>query len=126
MLTTVRADKLTRIRLGSTRSCGQHGFLPELFKKWGLYDHKRDKKRKPGHDKKTKTNHVVTVILFSRVCYDQSEKELVSGPLKLDPDFGFYQDFVRSRDGVNQLPCLLYVCLSVISTDLFVNSTKSS
>jgi hypothetical protein len=76
-----------------------HGFLPELFRKWGLSssDNKKDNKqknKKTGQDRKTKTNHVVTIILFSRVCYDQSEKDLIEGPLKKDVEFGYYQDFV--------------------------------
>ncbi|KAL7417195.1 hypothetical protein BDY24DRAFT_377030 [Mrakia frigida] len=56
-----------------------HGFLPELFARWS----------------KLKTNHVVTVILFSRVCYDQAELERVEGPLYHDKDFGSYKDFYK-------------------------------
>lgn len=36
----------------------------------------------------------MTIILFSRVCYDQEELQHVSGPLNHDKDFGSYKDFV--------------------------------
>lgn len=56
----------------------KHGFCSELFARF----------------KELKTNHIVTIVLFSRVCYDEDEVNLVEGPLKKDPEFGWYKDFV--------------------------------
>jgi len=82
----------------------QHGFLPELFSRWA----------------RLKTNHVVTIILFSRVCYDQAELERVEGPLYHDKDFGTYKDFVSSTfSSLSQFQCL------ISSPDVFY-STKSA
>ncbi|CDZ97520.1 Uncharacterized conserved protein, contains DEP domain [Phaffia rhodozyma] len=56
-----------------------HGFLPELFARWQAL----------------KTNHVVSIILFSRVYYDSDEKELIDAPIGYDPDSGWYKDFYK-------------------------------
>lgn len=81
----------------------QHGFLPELFARWS----------------KLKTNHVVTVILFSRVCYDQAELERVEGPLYHDKDFGSYKDFVS-------LPLFKFSQLNSNIHSFACSSTKSA
>ncbi|KAG2037378.1 hypothetical protein BDR03DRAFT_920145 [Suillus americanus] len=56
-----------------------HSFLPALFTKW----------REAG------TNHTVTIVLISRVYYDDSEKEYAAGPLRLDEDGRRYKDFYK-------------------------------
>ncbi|KII88192.1 hypothetical protein PLICRDRAFT_41333 [Plicaturopsis crispa FD-325 SS-3] len=56
-----------------------HSFLPALFGKW----------REAG------TNHTVTIVLISRVYYDQSEIEYAAGPLRRDDDGGWYKDFYK-------------------------------
>jgi hypothetical protein len=56
-----------------------HSFLPALFTKW----------REAG------TNHTVTIVLISRVYYDDSEKDYAAGPLRLDEDGRRYKDFYK-------------------------------
>ncbi|ESK89207.1 vacuolar membrane-associated protein iml1 [Moniliophthora roreri MCA 2997] len=56
-----------------------HSFLPALFSKW----------------KEAGTNHTVTIVLISRVYYDQSEIEYASGPLKCDERGTWYKDFYK-------------------------------
>jgi DEP domain-containing protein 5 len=56
-----------------------HSFLPALFEKW----------RDAG------TNHIVTIVLISRVYYDQSEVEYAAGPLRRDEDGNWYKDFFK-------------------------------
>lgn len=56
-----------------------HSFLPALFTKW----------REAG------TNHTVTIVLISRVYYDDSETEYAAGPLRLDEDGRRYKDFYK-------------------------------
>ncbi|EIN07073.1 hypothetical protein PUNSTDRAFT_114572 [Punctularia strigosozonata HHB-11173 SS5] len=56
-----------------------HSFLPALFEKW----------RDAG------TNHIVTIVLVSRVYYDQSEIEYAAGPLRQDEDRNWYKDFYK-------------------------------
>lgn len=56
-----------------------HSFLPALFNKW----------REAG------TNHIVTIVLISRVYYDSSETEYAAGPLRRDDDGNWYKDFYK-------------------------------
>jgi len=56
-----------------------HSFLPALFAKW----------REAG------TNHTVTIVLISRVYYDDSELEYAAGPLREDEDGRWYKDFYK-------------------------------
>ncbi|KAG5644049.1 hypothetical protein DXG03_009201 [Asterophora parasitica] len=56
-----------------------HSFLPALFQKW----------REAG------TNHIVTIVLISRVFYEESEIAYAAGPLRQD-DYGkWYKDFFK-------------------------------
>lgn len=56
-----------------------HSFLPALFTKW----------REAG------TTHIVTIVLISRVFYDESEVEYAAGPLRKDDDGRWYKDFFK-------------------------------
>ncbi|KAI6166822.1 hypothetical protein EDD17DRAFT_1095190 [Pisolithus thermaeus] len=56
-----------------------HSFLPALFSKW----------REAG------TNHTVTIVLISRVFYDESELGYAAGPLRRDEDGNWYKDFYK-------------------------------
>lgn len=56
-----------------------HSFLPALFSKW----------REAG------TTHVVTIVLISRVFYDESELDYAAGPLRRDEDSRWYKDFFK-------------------------------
>ncbi|KAL0060638.1 vacuolar membrane-associated protein iml1 [Marasmius tenuissimus] len=56
-----------------------HSFLPALFAKW----------------KEAGTNHTVTIVLISRVYYDQSEMEYAAGPLRRDDIGRWYKDFYK-------------------------------
>ncbi|KAG8906511.1 vacuolar membrane-associated protein iml1 [Tulasnella sp. 403] len=57
-----------------------HFFLPALFERWQSLG----------------TTHVVTIVLISRVFYDESEKEYAAGPLRQDSDSGqWYKDFYK-------------------------------
>lgn len=56
-----------------------HSFLPVLFSKW------RD----------SGTTHIVTIVLISRVFYDESEVEYAAGPLRRDEDGRWYKDFFK-------------------------------
>lgn len=56
-----------------------HSFLPALFAKW----------REAG------TNHIVTIVLISRVYYEQSEIDYAAGPLRLDDQGNWYKDFYK-------------------------------
>lgn len=56
-----------------------HSFLPALFSKW----------REAG------TTHVVTIVLISRVFYDDSEVDYAAGPLRKDDDGRWYKDFYK-------------------------------
>jgi len=56
-----------------------HSFLPALCVKW----------REAG------TNHIVTIVLVSRVFYDQSEIDYAAGPLRRDDEGRWYKDFYR-------------------------------
>ncbi|KAG5652786.1 hypothetical protein H0H81_003666 [Sphagnurus paluster] len=56
-----------------------HSFLPALFTKW----------REAG------TNHIVTIVLISRVFYEGSEVDYAAGPMRQD-DYGkWYKDFFK-------------------------------
>jgi DEP domain-containing protein 5 len=59
-----------------------HSFLPALFSKW----------------KEAGTNHTVTIVLISRVFYDESEIGYAAGPLRKLEEEGkvkWYKDFYR-------------------------------
>ncbi|KAJ3515991.1 hypothetical protein NLJ89_g1410 [Agrocybe chaxingu] len=56
-----------------------HSFLPALFEKW----------REAG------TNHTVTIVLISRVFYDESEISYAAGPLQRDDQGNWYKDFYK-------------------------------
>lgn len=65
-----------------------HSFLPTLF------DHWRD----------LNTNHVVTIVLVSRVFYSQSEIDLAAGPLRKDDNGRDYKDFFKVLVDLEVLP----------------------
>jgi len=56
-----------------------HSFLPALFNKW----------------KEAGTNHIVTIVLISRVYYDESEIDYAAGPLRRDDEGRWYKDFYK-------------------------------
>ncbi|KAI0766343.1 hypothetical protein BD413DRAFT_481025 [Trametes elegans] len=56
-----------------------HSFLPALFAKWS----------------ESTTNHIVTIVLISRVYYDHSEVDYAAGPLRRDNDGRWYKDFFK-------------------------------
>jgi DEP domain-containing protein 5 len=56
-----------------------HSFLPALFARW----------RDAG------TNHIVTIVLVSRVYYDQDELDYAAGPLRMDDNGRWYKDFYK-------------------------------
>ena len=56
-----------------------HSFLPELFEKW----------------REANTNHTVTIVLISRVFYDESEIGYAAGPLLHDGRGNWYKDFFK-------------------------------
>jgi hypothetical protein len=56
-----------------------HSFLPALFTKW----------RDAG------TNHTVTIVLISRVFYEESEVDYAAGPLRRDNYGKWYKDFFK-------------------------------
>lgn len=56
-----------------------HSFLPALFAGW----------------KDAGTNHTVTIVLISRVYYDQSEIDYAAGPLRRDEWGEWYKDFYK-------------------------------
>jgi hypothetical protein len=56
-----------------------HSFLPALFSKW----------------KEAGTNHTVTIVLISRVFYDESEIDYAAGPLQKDERGAWYKDFYK-------------------------------
>ena len=56
-----------------------HSFLPALFAKW----------------KEAGTNHTVTIVLISRVYYDDSEIAYAAGPLRQDERGNWYKDFLK-------------------------------
>lgn len=56
-----------------------HSFLPELFEKWS----------------EANTNHTVTIVLISRVFYDESEIDYAAGPLLRDGRGNWYKDFFK-------------------------------
>ncbi|KAG6829875.1 hypothetical protein H0H92_003220 [Tricholoma furcatifolium] len=58
-----------------------HSYLPSLFQRW--------------NDKTIPTNHTVTIVLISRVFYEESELSYAAGPLRKD-DYGkWYKDFFK-------------------------------
>lgn len=57
-----------------------HSFLPALIERW----------------QNMNATHVFTVVLISRVFYEESETEYASGPLRQDPDtLQWYKDFFK-------------------------------
>lgn len=56
-----------------------HSFLPSLFSKW----------REAG------TNHTVTIVLISRVFYEESDLAYAAGPLRVDDWGKWYKDFFK-------------------------------
>ncbi|QRW01824.1 vacuolar membrane-associated protein IML1 [Ceratobasidium sp. AG-Ba] len=56
-----------------------HSFFPELIKRW----------------EKHQTNHVITVVLISRVFYDPNDLEYAAGPLRQTDDGAWYKDFYK-------------------------------
>jgi len=56
-----------------------HSFLPALFAKW----------------KEAGTNHIVTIVLISRVFYDETEIDYAAGPLQKDERGSWYKDFYK-------------------------------
>ncbi|KAI9069073.1 hypothetical protein FKP32DRAFT_1587180 [Trametes sanguinea] len=56
-----------------------HSFLPALFARWS----------------EAATNHIVTIVLISRVFYDHSEIDYAAGPLRRDEDGRWYKDFFK-------------------------------
>ncbi|PWZ00659.1 hypothetical protein BCV70DRAFT_174985, partial [Testicularia cyperi] len=55
------------------------GFIPELLRRW------RD----------IPTNHVLTVILFARVHYDEAELHMLEGPIRQQEDGRHYIDYYK-------------------------------
>nr|VWP02315.1 Atg26p [Ganoderma boninense] len=47
------------------------------------------------NEKIMNTNHIVTIVLISRVYYDQSEVDYAAGPLRRDEDGRWYKDFYK-------------------------------
>ena len=56
-----------------------HSFLPALFRHWKAAD----------------TNHILTIVLISRVYYLDSEIDYAAGPLRKDDDGRWYKDFFK-------------------------------
>ncbi|CAL1711073.1 unnamed protein product [Somion occarium] len=56
-----------------------HSFLPALFTKW--------------HD--AGTTHIVTIVLISRVYYDDQEITYAAGPVRQDDEGKWYKDFFK-------------------------------
>lgn len=56
-----------------------HSFLPSLFAKWAA----------------SGANHTVTIVLISRVFYDESEIDYAAGPLRRDERGLWYKDFYK-------------------------------
>ncbi|KAF7298947.1 DEP domain-containing protein [Mycena indigotica] len=56
-----------------------HSFLPALFAKW----------------REANTNHTVTIVLISRVYYDETEITYAAGPLQCDEGGCWYKDFYK-------------------------------
>ncbi|KAJ7481036.1 hypothetical protein B0H11DRAFT_1230530 [Mycena galericulata] len=56
-----------------------HSFLPALFAKW----------------REANTNHTVTIVLISRVYYDDTEIDYAAGPLRRDERGAWYKDFYK-------------------------------
>ncbi|KAJ1029719.1 hypothetical protein NDA13_002962 [Ustilago tritici] len=55
------------------------GFIPELLRRW----------------RAVPTNHILTVILFARVHYDQSELHMLQGPIRQDCRARYYIDYYK-------------------------------
>ncbi|KAN0063251.1 vacuolar membrane-associated protein iml1 [Thecaphora frezii] len=55
------------------------GFIPELLKRW----------------RSVPTNHVLSITLFSRVHYDESELPMLEGPIRIDGQGRWYMDFYK-------------------------------
>ncbi|SPO24788.1 probable Vacuolar membrane-associated protein IML1 [Ustilago trichophora] len=55
------------------------GFIPELLRRW----------------KSVPTNHILTVILFARVHYDEAELHMLEGPIRQDWRGRYYIDYYK-------------------------------
>ncbi|KAJ1028691.1 hypothetical protein NDA16_001857 [Ustilago loliicola] len=55
------------------------GFIPELLKRW----------------RAVPTNHILTVILFARVHYEESELHMLEGPIRKDWRGRYYIDYYK-------------------------------
>ncbi|CDS82039.1 related to IML1-subunit of the Seh1-associated complex [Sporisorium scitamineum] len=55
------------------------GFIPELLRRW----------------RAVPTNHILTVILFARVHYEESELHMLEGPIRQDAKGRFYIDYYK-------------------------------
>lgn len=55
------------------------GFIPELLRRW----------------RAVPTNHILTVILFARVHYDESEIHMLEGPIRQDARGKYYIDYYK-------------------------------
>ncbi|KAJ9478307.1 Vacuolar membrane-associated protein IML1 [Pseudozyma hubeiensis] len=55
------------------------GFIPELLRRW----------------RSIPTNHILTVILFARVHYDESEIHMLEGPIRQDARGRYYIDYYK-------------------------------
>ncbi len=55
------------------------GFIPELLRRW----------------RAVPTNHILTVILFARVHYDESELHMLEGPIRQDQRARHYIDYYK-------------------------------
>lgn len=73
-----------------------HGFLPDLVRKWKVIG----------------TNHVVSIVLFTRVLYDEAEREHLEGvPLQRMSCGQLYADFykvVLNLDTNTHWPCVMH------------------
>ncbi|KAL4252374.1 Vacuolar membrane-associated protein IML1 [Abortiporus biennis] len=56
-----------------------HSFLPALFSKW----------------REASTTHIVTIVLISRVYYDDVEVDYAAGPLRKEDEGKWYKDFFK-------------------------------
>ncbi|SPO38581.1 probable Vacuolar membrane-associated protein IML1 [Pseudozyma flocculosa] len=55
------------------------GFIPELLKRW----------------RSVQTNHVLSITLFARVHYDESELHMLEGPIRIDGQGRWYIDYYK-------------------------------
>lgn len=74
-----------------------HGFLPDMLRRWKVIG----------------TNHVVSLVLFTRVLYDESEKAYLNGlPLQCTSSGEWYVDYykvVLDLDSLTQWPAVMRI-----------------